>query len=85
MASDEHGNVSYKYDAFVLYSSVDDDRLWVHFKLVQELEKLYGFRLCIHHRDFLAGCDILDNIEQAIRSSRKVLVIMSENFLRSDW
>ena len=84
-SSDEHINVSYKYDAFVLYSSVDEDRLWVHFKLVQELEDVYGFRLCIHHRDFLAGCDILDNIEQAIKSSRKVLVVMSENFLRSVW
>ena len=83
--SEEDNIVSYRYDAFVLYSSVDDDRLWVHFKLVNELEKVYGFRLCIHHRDFLAGCDIVDNIEQAIRSSRKVLVIMSENFLRSDW
>ena len=83
--SGEQSNVSYRYDAFVLYSSIDDDRLWVHFKLVHELEKVYGFRVCIHHRDFLAGCDILNNIEQAIRTSRKVLVIMSENFLRSDW
>ena len=33
----------------------------------------------------MAGCDIVDNIEQAIRSSRKVLVIMSKNFLRSFW
>ena len=82
MPSDESSNVSYRYDAFVLYSSIDDDRLFVHFKLVHELEKVYGFLLCIHHRDFLAGCDILDNIEQAIRSSRKVLVIMSENFFK---
>ena len=85
MLSKEDPGILYRYDAYVLYSSVDDDRLWVHFKLVNELEKVYGFRLCIHHRDFLAGCDIVDNTEQAIRSSRKVLVIMSENFLRSDW
>ena len=76
---------SYKYDAFVLYSSIPNDRLWVHYKLRSELENVYGFRLCIHHRDFLAGIDIIDNIEDAIRSSRKVLVIMSENFMNSDW
>ena len=76
---------SYKYDAFVLYSSIKADRLWVHYKLVPELETVYGFRLCIHHRDFPAGFDIVDNIQAAIRSSRKVLVIMSENFVNSDW
>ena len=82
--SDTHGT-SYKYDAFVLYSSIDADRLWVHYKLRSELENVFGFRLCIHHRDFPPGLDIIDNIEDAIRSSRKVLVIISENFVNSDW
>ena len=54
-------------------------------KLQKELEKVYGFRLCIHHRNFPAGVDIIDNIKQAIRVSRKVLVVMSPNFARSDW
>ena len=43
MPPEEHSNVSYRYDAFVLYSSVDDDRLWVHYELVNKLEKVYGF------------------------------------------
>ena len=34
---------------------------------------------------FLLVLDIIDNVEDAIRSSRKVLVIMSENFVNSDW
>ena len=55
------------------------------YKLVPELENVYGFRLCVHHSDFPAGFDIVDNIQAAIRSSRKVLVIMSENFVNSDW
>ena len=84
--SNDSTNITpYKYDAFVLYSSIDSDRLWVHFKLVSELEEVYGFRLCIHHRDFLVGVPIVDNIEDAIHSSRKVLVIMSENFVNSGW
>ena len=84
--SDDNTEVaSYKYDAFVLYSSVDSDRLWVHYKLVPKLENVYGFRLCIHHRDFPAGFDIIDNIKAAIHSSRKVLVVMSKNFVKSDW
>ena len=54
-------------------------------KLVPKLENVYGFRLCIHHRDFLVGADIVDNIEQSILRSRKVIVVMSENCLRSQW
>ena len=84
-ASDENTPGPFKFDAYVLYSSNDDDRNWVHYKLVEILETLYGFRVCIHHRNFTPGFDIVDNIAQAIRLSRKVLVIMSPNFLRSDW
>ena len=84
VARDEITDSAFIYDAFVLYSSVDDDRLWVHYKLLTELENVYGFRLCIHHRNFPAGVDIIDNIAQAIRTSRKVLVVMSPNFIRSD-
>ena len=83
--SDEQTKISYKYDAFISYSSADGDRQWVHFKLVKELEEKYGFRLCVHQRDFRVGLPIVDNITKAIQSSRKVLVVMSENFLKSDW
>ena len=82
---DEITATTFIYDAFVLYSGVDDDRQWVHYKLLTELEKVYGFRLCIHHRNFPAGVDIIDNIAQTIHTSRKVLVVMSPNFVRSDW
>ena len=83
--SDEQTNIYYKYDAFISYSSADGDRQWVHFKLVKELEEKYGFRLCVHQRDFRVGLPIVDNITKAIQSSRKVLVVMSDNFLKSDW
>ena len=85
MASDDNSAGPFKYDAFIVYSSVDEDRLWVHYKLVDKLEKEYGFRLCVEHRDFLGGVDQLDNIENAIRSSRKVLVVLSENLLEDPW
>ena len=43
VARDEITATTFTYDAFVLYSSVDDDRQWVHYKLLTELEKVYGF------------------------------------------
>ena len=84
-ASDDNSAGPFKFDAFVVYSDIPDDRLWVHYKLVDKLEKEFGFRLCLEHRDFLGGVVKLDCIEKAIRSSRKVLVILSENLLQDGW
>ena len=84
-ASHHSSGGPFKYDAFIVYSGMDEDRLWVHYKLVDTLEKEYGLRLCVEHRDFPGGVDKLDNIEKAIRSSRKVLVVLSENLLQDLW
>ena len=73
------------YDAFVLYSSDDRDRRWVHYTFVPVMERIYGYKLCIEQRDFLGGFDMVDNIEHAIRSSNKVIVIMSPSFVQSHW
>ena len=76
---------NYQFDAFVLYSSELADRKWVHEQLVKTMEQTYGFKLCIHLRNFICGEDILDNVEMAIRKSRKVIAVLSPNFARSQW
>ncbi len=77
---------SFRYDVFVAYSSRDTlERKWVHLTLVPKLETEYGLKVCIHHRDFLPGVDILDNIVDAINGSRKILLVLSPNFVDSDW
>ncbi len=76
----------YLYDAFVAYCSRDEEeRRWVHLTLVPKLEQEYGFKLCVHHRDFTPGYDIADNIVESIDTSNKVLLILSPSFLESDW
>ncbi len=76
----------YKYDAFVAYCSRETaERQWVHLTLVPKLEGEYGLKVCIHHRDFLPGRDIPDNIVDAINNSRKTLLVLSPSFLDSDW
>ena len=75
----------YQFDAFVLYSSELADRRWVHEQLVKTMEETYGFKLCIHLRNFIGGEDILDNVEMAIKKSRKVIAVISPNFVRSGW
>ncbi|XP_072250014.1 toll-like receptor 21 [Leuresthes tenuis] len=73
-----------KYDAFISYNSSDED--WVMDQLLPNLEgNGSSFKLCLHHRDFELGRDIVDNIVNAVYSSRKTICVVSRSFLRSEW
>ena len=73
-----------KYDVFISYSSLDSD--WVEERLVNPLEGLDPpYNLCLHERDFLVGIPICDNITRAIEGSKCTLVVVSRNWLESDW
>ena len=74
---------NYRYDAFVVYSA--QDRFWVHDDLMKRLENQNGMHLCIHYRDFIPGHDIEDTIIEALKSSRKAIVVLSPSFLQSNW
>ena len=73
----------YEYDAFVSYSA--EDRFWVHGVLMKELESVYGFRLCIHYRDFAVGTDILKEITGKMNQSREIVVVLSETSVDKYW
>ena len=42
-------------------------------------------KLCVHERDFMAGKPISDNIIDAIRNSRKTVIVLSNVFMRKKW
>ena len=72
------------YDVFISYSSLDSD--WVEERLVNPLEGLDPpYNLCLHERDFQVGIPICDNITRAIEGSKCTLVVVSRNWLESDW
>lgn len=73
---------SFRFDAFISYA--DEERLFV-FKLVKYLEEECNLRLCIHHRDFIPGTGIADNITNAIHCSRHTVCFMTSHFLHSHW
>ncbi|XP_069803371.1 toll-like receptor 13 [Dendropsophus ebraccatus] len=76
----------YKYDAFVSYNTRDED--WVYETMLPMLERYHcskKLRLCLHHRDFQLGRDIIDNIVDSIHNSRKTLCVVSRSYLRSEW
>ncbi|XP_062587146.1 toll-like receptor 4 [Saccostrea cucullata] len=79
---DALSNDPYHFDAFVSYA--DEDRTFV-ISLVKHLEKEFNLRLCIHHRDFIPGTGIAENITNAIHNSRKTFCIITSHFLDSYW
>ena len=76
-------NENFQYDVFVSYAEEDDG--WVRDHLMPELEGRLGLRLCVHQRDFHPGRNILDNIEDCVESSKKVMMIFSTHFAHSPW
>ncbi|XP_069137601.1 toll-like receptor Tollo [Argopecten irradians] len=71
------------FDAFVSYSSHDET--WV-FDLCKRLEEsAHGFRLCLHHKHFVPGACISDNIIDSVERSRHTIMVLSPNFLKSEW
>lgn len=72
------------FDAFVSYSSKDE--AWVAEQLAPMLERGDpAYKLCLHYRDFPVGGYVADNIIQAVESSRRTIMVLSENFIKSEW
>ncbi|XP_068603237.1 toll-like receptor 13 [Brachionichthys hirsutus] len=72
-----------RYDAFISYNVHDE--AWVYREMLPVLEGEHGFRLCLHHRDFQPGKPIIENITDAIYSSRKTICVISRHYLQSEW
>ncbi|XP_069121251.1 toll-like receptor 6 [Argopecten irradians] len=70
------------FDAFISYSSLDE--AWVMDKLYTFLVSK-GFQVCLHHKDFIPGACISENIINSIDRSRHTVLVLSPNFLVSEW
>ena len=75
------------YDAFVSFNK--DDTGFIVRELMPRLEvprqDRPAYNLCIHFRDFPVGSCIANTILAAIRHSKRVIIILSNNFLQSEW
>ncbi|XP_070538565.1 uncharacterized protein [Ptychodera flava] len=69
-----------EYDAFVLYSSKDGDFAE---DIMERIERNGKYKQLLHHRDFIAGKAIFDNIEDSFDNSRAAILVISPNFLES--
>ena len=75
----------YEYDVYVAYSEHTEELFWVIYTLRAKLENEHGLKLCMHHRDFIVGEDLVDEIIEKIDSSNKTLIILSPHFLNDGW
>ncbi|XP_045193317.1 toll-like receptor 2 type-2 [Mercenaria mercenaria] len=77
-----------KYDAFVSYSSNEEEYVE---KLFEDLEKQPddksrpSFKFCMHHRDFVPGRTIFDNVTFSVESSRHTIILLSNHFIKSEY
>ncbi|XP_043481330.1 toll-like receptor 6 [Leptopilina heterotoma] len=70
------------FDACISYSAIDEQ--FVSGVLVPGLESTY--RLCLHYRDLADGNNgMMSAIAEAAESSRRTILVLSDNFLQSEW
>jgi hypothetical protein len=69
------------YSCFISYSSKDDE--FVH-RLYADLQNK-GIRCWFAPHDMKIGAKILDTLDEAIRHRDKVLLVLSEASIASDW
>ncbi|CAH1277482.1 MIB2 [Branchiostoma lanceolatum] len=74
----------YDYDVFVSCSKLDLP--WVEQQLMPLLERDdMDLKVCLASRDFLGGASILDSVIKAIQNSRRIILVVSSNFIKSEW
>ena len=73
---------SFQYDVFLSYS--DKDYEWVMGCLYPKLESM-GLNVCLHHRNFVVGDGIAENIVRFIDESKRAVFVVTRHFVASHW
>ncbi|KAJ2950585.1 hypothetical protein O0L34_g8834 [Tuta absoluta] len=69
------------YDVFI--SFCHDDTTFVSEQLLPLLDLEYS--VCVHLRDWVPGEMIPSQIKNSVEQSRRTIIVMSRNFIRSEW
>ncbi|XP_054721075.1 protein toll-like [Uloborus diversus] len=72
------------FEAFISFCHKDFDL--VHGQIIRVIkEKRPDVRLCLHYCHFVAGEFIDKNIFNAVKLSKRTILMLSENYLESEW
>ena len=78
--------LQYQYHAYISYNETSTDKDWVLNSLQPNMEEgLEPVKLCIKSRDFIPGHSLLESISENIHQSRKTVLVLSPNFVDSNW
>ena len=72
----------FNYDVFISYSHAD--KAWVRGELLKRLEAS-GLRACIDTRDFRPGAPSVTEMERAVLTSRKTVLVLTPDYVASAW
>ena len=81
-AGDLEEGITKSNNLFIGYSSKDG--AWVNENLIPILDK-HSISYSIHTRDFELGKPIVQNMADSVYSSRKVLIVLSDNYFDSNF
>ena len=70
------------YDLFISYSHRNEE--WAQQWLLPKLEAA-GFKVCIDFRDFVPGAPSVTEMERAVQTSRKTLLVLTPTYIASEW
>ncbi|XP_071107125.1 uncharacterized protein [Haliotis cracherodii] len=73
---------SKQYHAYFCQDNLDS--IWTR-KLIDELEGSHGFKCAEYHRDLVVGERVLDLMTMFIFTADRIVFILSENFLKSNY
>ena len=73
----------YDFDCYIVSCEIDEE--WVFNTLSPTLEEEHFYRLCVPSRDFDLGANIADQIEEKMQDSKKIIVVMSNDFAQDEW
>jgi len=72
-----------KIDAFLAFSHVDVDLIKEYLDKLEKGPRQY--RLCFYQRDWQIGASIPNCIMQTIKDSKRIIILLTNNFLNSPW
>ena len=82
IAEQRHLRRAKEFDAYVCYAS-DNDCDFAEYTIREALDP--PFHLCTHRRHFKPSYTIVWNILNAVKNSNSAIIVMSQDFVDSDW
>ncbi|MBN3274204.1 IL1AP protein, partial [Polyodon spathula] len=79
--TDESVTDGKEYDIYISYARNADEEEFVLLTLRSVLENEFGYKVCIFDRDSLPGGTVTDETLSFIRRSRRLIVVLSPNYL----